>query len=150
MYGMRTASGVRLAALLALLLAAETGGAQCLSDVQADIRVPLVSGPVSFKQNLAPGDARVVGRARPQRGRETVRVDLRFVYRIPKDVIAFDEIICEIEVLVEDAAGREVARSVIDPNDINLNPNRVALSYATTLYKAGGTALRVRVRGNYE
>jgi hypothetical protein len=144
------ASGVRLGALLALLLAAETGGAQCLSDVQADIRVPLVSGPVSFKQNLAPGDARVVGRAWPQRGRETVRVDLRFDYRIPKDVIAFDEIICEIEVLVEDAAGGEVARSVIDPNSINLNPNRVPLSYATTLYKSGGTALRIRIRGNYE
>ena len=148
MHEMRTR--VRLAGFLGLLLAAETARAQCLSDVQADIRVPLVSGPVGFQQKLAPGDARVVGRAWPQRGRETVRVDLRFDYRIPKDVIAFDEIICEIEVLVEDATGQEVARSVIDPNSINLNPNRVPLSYATTLYKSGGTALRVRIRGNYE
>lgn len=48
------------------------------------------------------------------------------------------------------AAGNEVAHSHVDPDSITLNPNRLPLSYATTLYVAGGTAPRVQVRGNYE
>jgi hypothetical protein len=134
----------------AALLTASVAGAQCLSDVQVDAVVPIKGGRARFVRTIAPGDARVVGRVRPQPGGETVRVDLRFEYQIPKDEIAFDEIVCEIEVTVQDAAGTELARSVIDPKDINLNPNRVPLFYATTLYTGGGSAVRVRVRGNYE
>jgi hypothetical protein len=140
---------MRIAAILSLLLLAEAASAQCPSDVQADVRASL-AGRARFETKLAPGDARMVGRVRPLRGGETVLVELGFDYRIPEDTIAFDEIICEIEVTVADAAGNEVARSVIDPNDVNLNPNRVPLFYATTLYVGEGTAVRVRIRGNYE
>jgi hypothetical protein len=141
---------MRTAAIFAVLLLTGTASAQCLSEVQADVRVPLTSGRGRFVQKLAPGDARVVGRVRPLRGGETVLVDLGFDYRIPDDLIAFDEIICEIEITIEDVAGNEIARSLIDPNDINLNPNRVPLFYSATLYTGEGSAVRVRVRGNYE
>jgi hypothetical protein len=134
----------------ALLLTSSMAGAQCLSDVQVDAVVPLANGKVGFVRTIAPGDARVVGRVRARPGRETVQVELEFDYRIPGDLIALDEIICEIDVTVQDTAGNEVARSVIDPNAINLNPNRVPLFYATTLYIGEGAAVRVRVRGNYE
>ena len=140
----------RTMAVLAMLLVTEGASAQCLSDVQADVLLPLAPGPQLFQRKLPPGEARVVGRVRHRPARETVRVKLAFNYRVPKDVIVFDEIICEIEVLVEDAAGNEIARSVIDPNEIHLNPNRVPLFFATTLYTTGGSAVRVRVRGNYE
>lgn len=141
---------MRVAVVIAALFAAEAAWAQCPSDVQADVSVPLAPGKARFEQKLAPGDARMVGRVRPQRGGETVRVDLGFDYRIPEDTIAFDEIICEIEVTIEDALGNEVSRARIDPNDINLNPNRVPLFYSATLYTGEGTSARVRVRGNYE
>lgn len=55
----------------------------------------------------------------------------------------------------EDADGVEFSTVSIDPNDINLNPNRVPLDYAATLYIPGdarqrGYFVRVRVFGNYE
>jgi len=87
---------------------------------------------------------------RPQRGRETARVEIRFDYRVPKGIVALDEIVCDIETIVEDATGNELTRAVIDPDAVNLNPNRVPLFYATTVYTPGGSCVRVRVRGNYE
>jgi hypothetical protein len=139
-----------MAMIVAVLLVTESAWAQCASEVQTDVRVPLTPGPARFERKLTPGDARVFGRVRRQHSRGTVRVDLGFDYRIPGDLIAFDEIICEIVVSIEDEAGNEVARSLIDPNNINLNPNRVPLFYATTLYVGEGTAVRIRIRGNYE
>jgi hypothetical protein len=88
--------------------------------------------------------------SQPQTKPSRVPFQLTFDYRVPKGPIFFDEIVCGIEVTLLDAAGNERARSDIDPHSINLNPNRVPLSYATTLYVLGGTTVRVRVRGNYE
>ncbi len=83
---------------------------------------------------------------------DTVRVDLRFDYRIPPETIALDEFIDRIELTTEDRSG--VAGSVtIDTNLVNLNPNRAALLYRATLYRpgtAGAYVARVRVYGNYE
>ena len=142
---------MRTACVIVVLLWASSAGAECLSDVQADVVTPLGSAH-RFQTTLAPGDAVLRGRVVQRRGGETVRVDLQFRYRVPPDVIVFDEIICSIEVLVEDDAQNVLARSEIDPDSINLNPNRVPLSYATTLYTTapGASAVRVRVRGNYE
>ena len=145
---MRIVTMVASVAMLAAPFVAGTARAQCLSDVQADVRVALDARPPRFVTKLAPGDATLTGSV--QRGRDTVRVLLKFDYRVPRDVIVFDEIVCAIEVLVEDAAGNEVARSDIDPNSIHLNPNRVPLYFVTTLYVGEGSAVRVRVRGNYE
>jgi hypothetical protein len=141
---------MRITALLAALLIAGTAEAECEADVQVDVLASLVTGPPRFVRQIPPGDARVVGRVTPQRGRETVRVELGFDYRIPEDLIAFDEIICAIEVEVVDDAGEVLARSLIDPDAINLNPNRVPLFFAMTLYSGEGTGVRVRIRGNYE
>jgi hypothetical protein len=141
---------MKIAALLAALLVAGTAEAACEADVQVDVLTSLLTGPPRFVRKIPPGDARVVGRITPQRGRETVRVELGFDYRIPEDLIALDEIICEILVEVLDANGEVIAKSLIDPDVINLNPNRVPLFFATTLYTGEGTDVRVRIRGNYE
>lgn len=79
---------------------------------------------------------------------------LRFDYKTDADV-ALDEIISLIVISLENADGREVARSTIDPNSVNLNPNRVPLHYCATLYKptlaaTRGYIVRVRLFGNYE
>lgn len=141
---------MRTLLLATMVLSAALAHAQCESPVQADVLVPLGTEPSRFRTRLEPGDATLRGRVRPQRGRETARVELRFDYRVPKNLLVFDEIICSIETIVEDAEGNELGRALIDPNTVNLNPNRVPLYYATTLYTIGGTRLRVRVRGNYE
>jgi hypothetical protein len=132
------------------LLVAGTAQAACEADVQVDVSTSLLTGPPRFVRPIPPGDARVVGRITPQRGRETVRVELGFDYRIPEDLIALDEIVCEILVEIVDDAGEVLARSLIDPDSIHLNPNRVPLFFATTLYTGEGTGVRVRIRGNYE
>lgn len=136
--------------LAAVVLSATVAHAQCESPIQVDVLVPLRADTTRFKTKIEPGDATLSGRVRPQRGRETARVELRFDYRVPKGLIVFDEIICSIETIVEDGAGNALGRALVDPDSVNLNPNRVPLVYATTLYTIGGTHLRVRVRGNYE
>ena len=105
-----------------------------------------------FKRRLQPGDATVATRVRNLPGDDTARVMLHFDYKTDAD-IALDQIISRIVIAFEDAEGNEWSRSVIQPNEIHLNPNRVPLYYSATLYKPPGTGryiVRLKVFGNYE
>jgi hypothetical protein len=142
---------------IALILISTAAALAQDAPLQANLRVK-ASGtrPVaaSFRGTLQGGTAFVRGRVLNQPGGDTALVTLRFDYRIG-DGIALDEIIDRIVVTIEDAAGEELAISTIDPNTINLNPNRVPLLYSTTLYTPEdavrtGYFVRVRVFGNYE
>lgn len=118
------------------------------------VRIPGVSDGRNFKAPLAGGTATVRGRVISLEGDDTTLVSMRFDYRSGAD-IALDEIIDRILVTVEDQQGTELGRSVIDPNDIHLNPNRSPLLFSTTLYRPQDTRLgsyivRIRVYGNYE
>jgi hypothetical protein len=84
---------------------------------------------------------------------DAVTVDLVFRYRLPPDTIGFDELIQNIDVATEDAAGQPRSTSTIETNLIPLNPNRVPLSYRVTLYRpteAPTYQVHVKVFGNYE
>jgi hypothetical protein len=143
-----------LALALGLLLAA---AAAAQAPLQLDVRAKangrrLVAA--TFKGTLAPGTARLVGTVLNEFGGETALVGLRFDYRTSQPV-ALDEIIERIEVTIEDKTGAQFAKSTIEPDLINLNPNRVPLYYATTLYvpedaRTAGYFVRVKVLGNYE
>lgn len=149
-----------LIVLTALLALALTTAAQAQdTPLQVDARVKVnANRPIGaiFRRPIEEGQpARLRGTVLNQPGGETALVDLRFSYRIPPGTIALDEIIDRIVISVEDAAGGEFSTVSIDPNDINLNPNRVPLDYAATLYipddaRQNGYFVRVRVFGNYE
>jgi len=62
----------------------------------------------------------------------------------------------QIVILIEDQDGNEFSTVTIDPNTINLNPNRVPLRYSATLYTpiiergGNGYTVQIQVFGNYE
>lgn len=142
---------------LALLSAPLTALAQEGPPLQVDARVRAKRTDVgaTFQRKIQPGLATVEGRLRNEPGGETARVTLHFDYKIDGD-LALDEIISLIVISLEDADGKEFSRATIDPNEVNLNPNRVPLDYSATLYKppptgdGRGYVVRVRVFGNYE
>jgi hypothetical protein len=125
--------------------------------LQVDARVRVNGNrPVgaNFGRRIEPGNATVRGRVLNLEGGETALVTLRFDY--PSDApIALDEIVSRIVISIEDADGGEFSTVAIDPNNINLNPNRVPLTYSATLYipenaRRNGYVARVQVFGNYE
>jgi hypothetical protein len=125
--------------------------------LQEDIRVRVNGNPpvgANFSRQIEPGEARVRGRVLNLEGGETALVTLVFNYRSDAP-IALDEIISRIVISIEDSQGGEFSTVTIDPNSINLNPNRVPLSYSATLYipddaRRNGYFARVQVFGNYE
>jgi hypothetical protein len=148
-----------LAVVLVLLSASAALAPASAQDapLQSDIYVR-ISRPVdgrNFKAELEGGTATVRGRVFNMDADGTVYVTLRFDYRSGAD-IALDEIIDRIVVTVENQQRTEVfGISTIDPNDINLNPNRAPLTFATTLYRSPVAIsrdywVRIRVYGNYE
>lgn len=157
-----TRNGKVLAIVLILLSALAvfaplTALAQEEPPLQEDIRVRVNGNrPVgaNFSRQIEPGEARVRGRVLNLEGGETALVTLVFNYRIDAP-IALDEIISLIVISIEDSEGNEFSTVTIDPNDVNLNPNRVPLTYSATLYipdgaRRNGYFARVQVFGNYE
>jgi hypothetical protein len=139
-----------VASAFALCLA----GTAPASELQIDLAVMMPAvGSRRVVQSIPPGDATMQVALRNQRGGETVRVDLRFDYRVLPGVV-FDEIIDRIEIAVETAKGEPFSLpTIIDPGEINLNPDRASLTYRATLYHPAdraGYAVRVRLFGNYE
>ncbi len=68
---------------------------------------------------------------------------------------ALDEIITRIVITIADLDGQQLGSATIEPNFINLNPNRVPLDYSATVYNTTGGkrtdyVARVQVFGNYE
>ena len=105
-----------------------------------------------FSAVIEPGDATVSGVARNARGGSVV-IDLAFRYRLPRDTIAFDEVIERIEISTETPQGDVFQSVAIDAQLIPLNPNRAPLLYRATLYHpedGESYVIRVRVIGNYE
>lgn len=145
------------AAALLLLVGTSRAGAQENPPLQVDARVRADgTGRVaaSFQRRIQPGVATMSALVRNLPNGDTALVKLHFDYKIDADV-ALDEIISLIVISLENAHGTEVARTTIDPNSVNLNPNRVPLHYSTTLYKpahaaTNGYIVRVRLFGNYE
>jgi hypothetical protein len=137
------------ALVLALGLAAPAA-AQCPQPAQVDEVLDVSGSSAVLQTKIAPGDARLRVRATPMFRRDVVRADLRFAYPVPRGTIAFDELVCRIELSVEDAQGAILSRAAIETDDVHLNPNRVPLAYRVTLYLNGGERVRVRVFGNYE
>ena len=149
-------SGMRI--VLALFCAlAPVAFSQEAPPLQIDARVQADGNnrvAATFERQIKPGLATVSGRIRNLPGGETALVKLHFDYNTEAD-FALDEIISLIVISLENSSGTEVARATIDPNDVNLNPNRVPLHYSATLYKpqhaaTNGYIVRVRVYGNYE
>ena len=132
--------------------------AQGQAPLQADVRLRVKNKPEaisSFRRFLEGGAATVKGSVQNLPGGDTALVLLQFDYRVSAD-IALDELISQIVISFEDVAGNPLSTVTIDPNAINLNPNRVPLYYSATLYKperSGGRNVyiaRVQVFGNYE
>lgn len=122
--------------------------------LQLDVRVRAKRQGMGavFERRLLPGEATVTARVRNLPGNDTALVMLHFDYKIDAD-FALDQIISRIVISLEDADGNEWSRSVINPNEIHLNPNRVPLYYSASLYKPPGTGryiVRLKVFGNYE
>jgi hypothetical protein len=158
----KPAANIRQTIAIILILFASlaplTATAQEQPPLQADVRVRVKNKPAataSFQRFLEGGSATVRGSVHNLPGGDTALVLLRFDYRTDAD-IAFDEIISQIVISVEDVAGNQFSSVIIDPNTINLNPNRVPLFYSATLYKPERTGGRsgyiahVQVFGNYE
>jgi hypothetical protein len=85
---------------------------------------------------------------------ETSFVQLHFDYRTDAN-IALDELISQIVIWTSDRTGNEFSKVVIDLNSVPLNPNRVPLHYAGTVYKPPRNnrtsyVVRIQVFGNYE
>jgi hypothetical protein len=143
-------------AFLALLALAAPVGPSLAADapLQADITVGMPRNDQSrgdFSAELDGGDALMIGRIRNREDGRTALVQLRFVYRIPPDTIALDEILDEIHLELHDRDGNRIAEAEIDPHETNLNPNGPTLSYRVTMYRpVSAYKLRVRVFGNYE
>ena len=147
----------RIAAALLWLSAGAGVVAQGQAPLQADVQVRVrfdSNDPVRFDSTIQGGGANVRGKVTNLSNGETNLVSLRFNYRTNAD-IALDELISQIIITTSDTNGNEFSRVTIDPNTVPLNPNRVPLQYAATLYKpprAGRNAyiVRVQVFGNYE
>jgi len=125
--------------------------------IQVDVRIPVKSHrglAGRFEQQIAPGPATVSGRVYNLPGGQTSLVTLQFDYRSRAE-FALDEIIARIVIAIEDLNGQQLGIAIIDPNTINLNPNRVPLYYSATLYNTQGDqrqdyVAHVQVFGNYE
>jgi hypothetical protein len=139
--------------LLALALLAAAPAAAQEIQLERTLELSTHRGAAGrFVARLQPGDATVAVFARNLRG-GAVQVDLAFRYRIPRDTIALDEVIERIELATEATGGEVFLPTVLETQEIPLNPNRVPLLYRATLYRpeeAETYVLRVRVIGNYE
>jgi hypothetical protein len=149
---MRLLGATVMASAFALCPVADSTSAA--SELQIDLPVTMPSvGSRRTMRAIPPGDATMTAVLRNQPGGETVRVDLTFDYRVPPGIV-FDEIIDRIEIAVETLAGAPFSTpTTIDPGEINLNPNRVPLTYRATLYHPAdpaGYVVRLRLFGNYE
>jgi hypothetical protein len=122
--------------------------------LQANVAVDVPAGGGESAQvagALDGGGATFTANVTNREDLRTAVVSLRFVYRIPPDTIALDEIVNRIVVETRDQNGERFGRTVIDPNDINLNPNGPTLVYRATMYRPEEAyRLRIRVFGNYE
>jgi hypothetical protein len=76
----------------------------------------------------------------------TAVVHLRFTYRVAPGTIALDEIINRIVVETLTLTGEAVGRIAVDPNDVNLKPERVLASYRLTIYRPEGDYRPARAR----
>jgi hypothetical protein len=74
---------------------------------------------------LAGGGARVRALVTNRDDLRTATVALRFTYHVPPDTIALDEIVDRIVVEFRTPAGERFSRATIDPNEVNLNPERL-------------------------
>ena len=125
--------------------------------LQADVRLRVGyndRGLVSFGAVLEGGEATLRGAVQNLPGGETSLVQLHFDYRTDTD-IALDELISQIVIWTIDRTGNEFSKVIIDPNSVPLNPNRVPLHYAGTVYKPPRNnrtsyVVRIQVFGNYE
>jgi hypothetical protein len=148
---------MRIVLILFLIIAPLPSFAQGGPPLQVNVRVPAKPNGFGafFQRRIEPGEATVSGRVRNLPGGDTTLVTLRFIYKTNAD-FALDEIISRIVISIEDSAGNEFSRVTIDPNTVNLNPNRVPLYYSATLYTPPLTSpherytVHVRVFGNYE
>jgi hypothetical protein len=111
-------------------------------------------GLVSFRPLLPKGARLRFGELCKISGGETSFIQLHFDYRTDAD-IALDELISQIVIWTNDRTGNEFSKVLIDPNSVPLNPNRVPLHYAGTVYKPPRNnrtsyVVRIQVFGNYE
>jgi hypothetical protein len=149
--------GFVIAALPLFCFVARIGFAQEQPPLQAEVRVRVNysdRNPVSFRAVLEGGEATLRGTVQNCPGGETSFVQLHFDYRTDAN-IALDELISQIVIWTSDRTGNEFSKVTIDPNSVPLNPNRVPLHYAATVYKPprnNRTAyvVRIQVFGNYE
>ena len=105
--------------------------------LQADLRERVDyndRGLVSFRAGLEGGEATLRGTVQNLPGGETSFIQLHFDYRTDAD-IALDELISQIVIWTNDRTGNEFSKVTIDPNSVPLNPNRVRLHYADTIYE---------------
>ena len=146
-----------VAALLLGCFASQVVPAQEQSPLQADVRVRVNYNErdlVSFRVVLEGGEATLRGTVQNFPGGETSFIQLHFDYRTDAN-IALDELISQIVIWTSDRTGNEFSKVVIDPNSVPLNPNRVPLHYAGTVYKPPRNnrtsyVARIQVFGNYE
>ena len=125
--------------------------------LQADLRLRVnfnERNPVSFRAVLEGGEAMLRGTVQNLPGGETSFVQLHFDYRTDAN-IALDELISQIVIWRNDRTGNEFSKVTIDPNSVPLNPNRVRLHYAGTVYKPPRNnstfyVVNIQVFGNYE
>ena len=125
--------------------------------LQADLRVRVNYNErelVSFRTILEGGEAMLRGTVQNFPGGETCFVQLHFDYRTDAN-IALDELISQIVIWTNDRTGNEFSKVTIDPNSVPLNPNRVRLHYAGTVYKPPRNSrtsyvVGIQVFGNYE
>jgi hypothetical protein len=141
-----------LIALIVLAAAALPAAAQTLQ-VETTLSLPTQKrAKESFQGRIEPGEASVAGVARNLKRGDAVVISLVFDYRTSAD-IALDEVIDRVEITTETPDGEVFLTTVLDTELIPLNPNRVPLRYAATLYHptdGDRYVLRVRVFGNYE
>jgi hypothetical protein len=146
-----------VAALVMGSFASQAVPAQEQPPLQADVRVRINysdRSPVPFRTVLEGGEATLRGTVQNLPGSETSFVQLHFDYRTDAN-IALDELISQIVIWTSDRIGNEFSKVTIDANSVPLNPNRVPLHYAATVYKPprnNRTAyiVRIQVSGNYE
>jgi len=125
--------------------------------LQADLQVRVNYSErnlVSFRAVLEGGEAVLRGTVQNFPGGETSFVQLHLDYRTDAN-IALDELISQIVIWTNDRTGNEFSKVSIDPNSVPLNPNRVRLHYAGTVYKPPRNnrtfyVVGVQVFGNYE
>ena len=137
---------------LALLVGLTAPAAAQNLQVDATMSLPTQKrAKASFERTIESGAATVSGVARNMKRGDAVTVSLVFDYRA--DGIALDELIDRVELTTESPEGAVFLTTVLDTQLIPLNPNRVPLRYAATLYHPTDGeryVLRVRVFGNYE